>query len=88
MKVTRKQNLKRKIGKDDGNTLPTKGGTKMKDNLEKKLQELKQIYPSVVNIVNSWQMMAQIHGDKNTNEQDKILSKYVKILQDLGVLEK
>lgn len=56
------------------------------EQLRKKIQELKKIYPDVVDIVNNWQMMAEVHGDKQSKKAKRILTKYVKILKDLGVL--
>jgi len=53
----------------------------------KNLQELRKIYPDIVSIVNNWQFMAEIHGDKQSRSEKKILTKYVKILQKLGVLD-
>lgn len=54
--------------------------------LRKKLQELKEIYPEVIDIVNNWQMMAESH-DIQTHAEKQILTKYVKILKDLEVLK-
>lgn len=58
----------------------------MSDKLIRKLQELKQIYPQVVDIVDAWQQMANIHGLKQTREEEKVLKKYVKILKELDVI--
>ena len=55
--------------------------------LRKKLQELKEIYPEVISIVDNWQMFVQNHGEEQTKEEKRILNKYVKILKDLEVLK-
>ena len=55
--------------------------------LRKKLDELKEIYPEVVDIVNNWQIFVQNHGEKQTKEEKRILTKYVKVLKDLEVLK-
>lgn len=51
------------------------------------LRELTKIYPQVVSIVDSWQTMAFVHGDRNTPQDEKILKKYGEILQQLGILQ-
>lgn len=59
----------------------------MSEILIKKLQELKQIYPEVVSIINGWQQMAMVHGVTQTKQEKKVLEKYVKILKELNVIE-
>jgi len=59
----------------------------LSEKLIKKLQELKQIYPEVVSIVDGWQQLARVHGVTQTEEEKKVLEKYVKILKELDVIE-
>jgi len=52
----------------------------------KNLQELRKIYPEIVSLVNGWQQIASVHGITQTEDEEKSLKKYVKILKDLGVI--
>ena len=55
--------------------------------IECKIKELKEIYPEVVSIVTTWQVIAQTHGHVQTPTEKTVLEKYVNILKDLGVLD-
>ncbi|GEM_PF-5395559 len=52
----------------------------------KNLQELRKIYPEIVSLVDAWQQVANVHGFASTENQQKVLKKYVKILTNLGVI--
>ena len=52
----------------------------------KNLKELRKIYPDIVSIVDSWQQLAKAHGITQTEQEAITLKKYVKILEDLGVI--
>lgn len=52
----------------------------------KNLQELRKIYPEIVSLVDSWQQIASVHGISQTEDEQKTLKKYVKILTNLGVI--
>jgi len=55
--------------------------------LKKRIDELTEIYPKIVSIVDGWQQIASAHGITNTEDDDKVMKKYVDILKKLGVLE-
>lgn len=55
--------------------------------LKKTVDELTEIYPKIITIVNGWQRLAELHGISLTEKQHRDLRKYVRILENLGVLK-
>lgn len=58
----------------------------MKNNIDKSLKELKEIYPKFSQIVNNWIMFCHIHGEQISESETKIIKEHARILTDLGVL--
>lgn len=44
--------------------------------IEKAIQVLKETYPDVIKICDNWAMFCHIHGEKQSEEERKILDKF------------